>query len=364
MKKILSIIILLFTSMILVSCNVFNKEDVKKVPDNTSVPSQIDTSKFQNPKIDKTDNNTIKITLVLNNTAKEEKDIFIVKDKIARIQIPYPKADNSVFLGWYKDPELQNMIDLNTTILDSSYNNTKLYARWLIDYKKLINDISIKYIRANVKITATFTVDSVFYEQKIGASQGSGIIFLEDNFSYYVLTNNHVVTFVDEKKIKYTNISVHPKITDYRGQSYNAQLIASDPNYDLALIRFTKSVDLEVLKLSKNDPKISQDVIAIGQPKGQNNSVTFGNIEKYKKATLADAPSFVSDVKFDVAIHDAPIDRGSSGGALLDINYEIVGINYAGHEDNFSTTNSHHSLAIPISKVREFLSKYINLNSI
>ena len=61
----------------------------------------------------------------------------------------------------------------------------------------------------------------------------------------------------------------------------------------------------------------------------------------------------MSNVKFEVYRHDAPINSGSSGGAILDYNYNIIGINYASSTDaNGKFLNA---FAVPIEKVKEFL---------
>ena len=85
-------------------------------------------------------------------------------------------------------------------------------------------------------------------------------------------------------------------------------------------------------------------MIAIGQPQGQVNSISIGNINNYVS---------ISSVDYKVIYHSAWIDHGNSGGMLLDINLNVVGINTWGGTNN-SYTN-HESLASPVEKIKEFL---------
>jgi len=77
---------------------------------------------------------------------------------------------------------------------------------------------------------------------------------------------------------------------------------------------------------------------------------------EYKKVTLYNTPSYMSDVKFDVLAHNAPIDNGSSGGALLNINLKIAGINYAASKANDEFITGY---TIPAVKIHEYLNNYV-----
>ena len=94
-------------------------------------------------------------------------------------------------------------------------------------------------------------------------------------------------------------------------------------------------------------------MVALGTPKGQKNSIAFGEIKGKANITLSDTDKKLSNVTFDVLKHSAFIDNGSSGGALLNASCRLVGVNYASSNDG----TAHYS--IPIEKVREFLDKYV-----
>lgn len=209
----------------------------------------------------------------------------------------------------------------------------------------LVNDVSYLAMKANVKIITTSYTSSFFFPEKI-SGQGSGVIFSEDLYYYYILTNNHVVN----KDEEYT--SARYQVTDYMGEKYNASLIASSAAYDLGLLKMPKSKSiLEVLSFSSKELAKNDLVIAIGQPKGQNNTITLGKFTKFTNGNLEETNSHVD---FEVIEHTAPINRGSSGGVLINKDLEIVGINYAGSFTE-GVEASVFAYAIPVLKINEFL---------
>ncbi|RKU33738.1 hypothetical protein C6499_00960 [Candidatus Poribacteria bacterium] len=140
---------------------------------------------------------------------------------------------------------------------------------------------------------------------------GSGVIVRENG---YILTNNHVVDGVN-------NITV----TLANGREYAAELIGSDPvertggGSDLALIKIDAD-GLSALKFGDSDAlKVGEWVIAIGSPLGLAQTVTRGVVSAKSRSGLTGFSDFIQT--------DAPINRGNSGGALINIRGELVGIN-------------------------------------
>ncbi|MDD2682132.1 MAG: trypsin-like peptidase domain-containing protein [Bacilli bacterium] len=209
----------------------------------------------------------------------------------------------------------------------------------------LVNDVSNIAMKGNVKIVTTSYASSFPFPEVV-SGQGSGVIFSEDKNNYFILTNNHVVNRDDTYNL------VRYQITDYLGNEYNGSLIASSPAYDLGLLKITKS-DVQLNVLSINLTTLIKDdlVIAIGQPKGQDNTITMGKVLGFTNGNLEQSTSHVD---FDVILHNAPINRGSSGGVLINSNLEIVGINYAGSFKE-GVEGSVSAYAIPMIKVNEFL---------
>lgn len=212
-------------------------------------------------------------------------------------------------------------------------------------------------------IEANFTVFLSSYNKNIvgvktqeTSAQGSGVIFYKETTvsqknTFYILTNNHVI-------YKNPNYSYHEySVRDCYGEVYKASLVCYDPNYDLAVVAFTIDKDYKVLTFAEKNAEVGDTVISIGQPLGIINSVTIGKIERYSEVSLEGAEgqnSNVSNVKFNVIKHSAPINSGSSGGVLLDKEYNICGINYAAAvvEDDKSFVSGY---AIPLDKVKTFL---------
>jgi Do/DeqQ family serine protease len=137
---------------------------------------------------------------------------------------------------------------------------------------------------------------------------GSGVIVNSDGT---ILTNNHVVEGADTIKVKLSN-----------NQTFDAKTVGTDKLSDLAVIKI-EAKDLPFLTLGNSDSvRVGDIVLAIGNPLGIGQTVTAGIISaKGRKTGLSDG-SFE-----DFLQTDAPINRGNSGGALVNLAGELVGIN-------------------------------------
>jgi serine protease Do len=218
-----------------------------------------------------------------------------------------------------------------------------------VDTQNWVNEISQTAIKSNVTIHVKSYNTNIF-NQEIEYQNyfGSGVIYYKNRNTYYCLTNNHVVY----KPEKYQKRSL--TVTDCYGNEYDAEVVISDPKYDLAVVTFyTTDKVFAPLSLATQNPKTGQDIAAIGQPMGQINTLTLGKVFNMQHTSLEEN-ILASDVEFKVVYHNAPINSGSSGGALINGNLEIVGINFAilfdEKDDSFRF-----GCAIPIEKVREFL---------
>jgi serine protease Do len=145
---------------------------------------------------------------------------------------------------------------------------------------------------------------------------GSGLIIREDG---YILTNEHVV----DRQIKIT-VTLESKL------EYPAEVIGVDKLTDLALIKITipPEVKLKAAKLGNSDSvKVGQWVIAVGNPYGFDRTVSFGIISgKGRVLNMPDNAPLLNDF----IQTDAAIDPGSSGGPLINLHQEVVGINSIG----------------------------------
>ena len=247
--------------------------------------------------------------------------------------------------------ELENEL----AMLEERYEN---YPEIIADLKERIKNIdteisdtySLFSTLQNDTLKGAVIVTHYLYDEQgwffkeeviVDGALGSGFVIKENSSYYYILTNNHVID--SEKSADKESIYVY----DYNMNQYTATLMFTDSKYDMAVVRINKNSSFEalkVMKLADKNPNKGDDVIAIGQPQGQVNSITVGKIKNYVS---------IANVNYTVIYHDAWIDHGNSGGMLLDINLNVVGINTWGGENN-SYTN-HESLSSPVEKIKEFL---------
>lgn len=147
------------------------------------------------------------------------------------------------------------------------------------------------------------------------AGIGSGFIIREDG---YVVTNHHVVADAAAVKVHVEGL----------GEVLTARLVGSDPRSDLALLKVNPRRRLPVLPLGSSERlPVGAWVVAIGNPFGLAHVATKG-IVSGKGRTLGDLPRFRPGY-YDYIQTDAAIDRGNSGGPLLNLDGEVVGINTA-----------------------------------
>lgn len=209
-----------------------------------------------------------------------------------------------------------------------------------------------KTIDAVVHIRSQFLVKSTVYDDFFGALReyfgytpryhqdypisgwGSGVIISSDG---YIATNNHVVQ--DAELIEVT-------LNDKR--SYIAKIIGNDPSTDLAVIKI-KSKALPYLKYGNSDNvKVGEWVLAIGNPFNLTSTVTAGIVSARARNIniLGGRSSIESFIQTDAAVN-----RGNSGGALVNIKSELIGINAAIASNTGSYTG--YSFAIPVNIVKK-----------
>ncbi len=160
-----------------------------------------------------------------------------------------------------------------------------------------------------------------------GTSLGTGFIISADG---YLLTNHHVVDGADTVRIK---------LSDRR--EFTAKVVGSDPQSDVALLKIDAK-GLPVMRIGNSDAlKPGQWVVAIGSPFGLDHSVTAGIVSAVGRANPGADQRYVPFIQTDVAIN-----RGNSGGPLLDTRGQVVGIN----SQIFSNSGGYMgvSFAIPI----------------
>ena len=145
---------------------------------------------------------------------------------------------------------------------------------------------------------------------------GSGVIVSRDG---YILTNNHVVADATEVKVT---------LTDKR--DFDAKVIGTDPLTDVAVVKIDAGANLPVMQVSDSTKvQVGDIVLAIGNPLGLRSTVTMGIVSATGRTSLGIVGEGGTAGYEDFIQTDAPINRGNSGGALVNTAGQLVGINTA-----------------------------------
>jgi Do/DeqQ family serine protease len=191
------------------------------------------------------------------------------------------------------------------------------------------------------------TLEDLFYgrrQQRAQIGTGSGVIITADG---YIITNNHVID--NSKELSVTLNS---------NKTYPAKIIGSDPKTDIALLKIEADEKLPYATFGDSDQaKIGEWVLAVGNPFNLTSTVTAGIISaKSRDLSGSNTQSFIQT--------DAAVNPGNSGGALINTNGELIGINTA----ISSQTGSYigYSFAVPSNiarKVIEDIMEYGNVQN-
>jgi len=140
---------------------------------------------------------------------------------------------------------------------------------------------------------------------------GSGVVI--DANKGYVVTNNHVVENATKIQVQLSD-----------GRKYDAKVIGKDPRSDIALIQLKDAKDLTAIKIADSDAlRVGDYTVAIGNPYGLGETVTSGIVSALGRSGL-NVENYENFIQTDAAIN-----RGNSGGALVNLNGELIGINTA-----------------------------------
>jgi putative serine protease PepD len=205
-----------------------------------------------------------------------------------------------------------------------------------------INDIYQRTYQGVVDITVTSNAVSPFGGGS-GSQQAEGSGFVYDTDGH-IVTNQHVVG--DGGSIK---------VTFWNGDTYDATLVATDASTDLAVIKVNApSSILHPLTLGDSgNVKVGDTVIAIGSPFGLAGTVTSGIVSALGRSM--DSPSgFTIPNSIQT---DAPINHGNSGGPLIDMNAEVIGVNTQIQSDSGGSDGV--GFAIPSNTIRSVVSQMV-----
>jgi S1-C subfamily serine protease len=226
---------------------------------------------------------------------------------------------------------------------------------------------------AGVAAAVTPSIVEISATSNAGESTGSGVIITGNG---EVLTNNHVISGASEIKAMTSD-----------GKSYTAQVVGTDSKKDLALIKLQGASGLKTATFGNSDGiQVGDQVVAIGSPEGLTGTVTSGIVSALDRdVTVSTDESqgqgqgngrwpfefggrqFNGDTGSSTTTYkaiqtDASLNPGNSGGALIDMNGNIIGINSAMYSASSDSTSSSAGsvglgFAIPINTVKSDLAK-------
>ncbi len=207
---------------------------------------------------------------------------------------------------------------LSNTNTNSS-PNTNLIS--LSNYSETGVGVAQKVLPSVVGIKVEYSVSSIFYRNMSNTAnaEGSGIIISEDG---YILTNNHIVntsstsSFYEVGKANKVTVTLYNDETEYEGT-----IVGTDEETDLAVIKIDKT-GLTPAELGNSDSvTVGEFAMAIGNPLGMQSSVSGGMISAVNRKVTSDGTTYTL-IQTDTAINS-----GNSGGALVNSQGQVIGIN-------------------------------------
>ncbi|RLD16624.1 MAG: hypothetical protein DRI36_05415 [Caldiserica bacterium] len=172
---------------------------------------------------------------------------------------------------------------------------------------------------------------------------GSGFIISEDG---YVLTNEHVIRGAQEIKVTLREGG--------KDKSYDAEIVGKDHETDVAVIKIKAKRKFPYLELGDSDKiQVGDWVVAIGSPFGLEQTVTCGIISAIRQKVVIEDKVFENMIQTDAAIN-----RGNSGGPLVDLNGKVIGINTAIYAPTGVFAGI--GFAIPINLAKDILDDLIS----
>lgn len=321
---------------------------------------------------------TREYTVTFNSNGGTLLDAMEVRASTPFLPNEIPLKEGYTFGGWYLDANFYYPMSFNTGTKEA----VTLYAKWilieetlseeqirsiidsilladdfmiadettitnivngLIDSNELIDETAvIAAVLANIDVVELFEAhvtemiadvrQSVVmidvYQGDSLEGGGSGVIYKKVGNTYYVVTNEHVIQGFNSNQIE---ITIFNKTGDVVIPKGNVIITGTTTLHDMAVLTFTTSQPLRVIEMgTKENLKVAQMVFAIGSPFDLPNGVSMGVISYIDR--------FMEDdygMKTFTIQHTAPINRGNSGGALVDIYGRLIGLNNMSYVDDY-----------------------------
>lgn len=233
---------------------------------------------------------------------------------------------------------LKNKLGIDLQNLNINKTNTE---KLVLEESSAVIDASKKVSPSVVSITSKTSVTDFFGNVSEQEAAGTGFIFTNDG---YILTNKHVASDTNATYTVFTS----------DGKNFDAKVKAQDPSNDLAIMKIEAS-GLSVVDLGDSDKiQIGQWVIAIGNALGQlQNTVTVGVISARERQITAGGGNQAAESLENLIQTDAAINSGNSGGPLVNLKGQVVGINTAVASGAQSI-----GFAIPVNTVKSAINSF------
>ena len=195
----------------------------------------------------------------------------------------------------------------------SNYSDTAVYA-------------ANKILPSIVGITVEYNVNSLISmfgnqgQTSTATATGSGIIISEDG---YILTNNHIVSSTSENNFYEVSSATKVTVKLFNDDTeYEAKIVGTDEQTDLAVIKIDKTGLPKAEFADSDNIKVGEFAMAVGNPLGMESSITCGVVSAVnRKITDSDGNTYT------LIQTDAAINAGNSGGALVNSEGQVIGIN-------------------------------------
>lgn len=195
----------------------------------------------------------------------------------------------------------------------SNYSDTSVYAA-----NKILP--SIVGIQVEYNVNSLFSIFGKQTQTQTATASGSGIIISEDG---YILTNNHIVATSSSESYYEVSDATKVTVTLFNDETeYDAKIIGKDEQTDLAVIKIEKTGLCKAEFADSDNVKVGEFAMAVGNPLGMQSSITCGVISAVnREVTDSDGKQFT------LIQTDAAINSGNSGGALVNSEGKVIGIN-------------------------------------
>lgn len=290
-----------------------------------------------------------------SNTAKTIVAPFVSGVLGASLVVGICFGNTSIRTKLIGEPTVQSK---ETSNAPSTINTGTVDLLSLSNFSDTAVGVASKVLPSIVGINVTFDVTSSigygFQQTGETSASGSGIIISEDG---YILTNNHIVNSTSNSLFYEVSKAKSVKVYLFNDETpYDAEIIGTDAQTDLAVIKINKD-GLTAAELGDSSSvKVGEFAMAIGNPLGLKSTVTSGIISAVnREVTTTDGTKYV------LLQTDAAINSGNSGGALVNSNGQVIGINTL----KISATGVENmGFAIPINNTIEIYKQLIEFKKV